>query len=171
MNVVNRGVNLAAFSNSVTPSSGTFTVNGNLTATGAVQSGAGAQATPGIAVGAVNTGWYVSGGGSLTGVIGGSIKLSITSGAGVRYNNGNAADPSRSFLADTDTGPFRVAEDEYGISAGGREAVSFDDVDAADTSTMRLFISDGAASGSKLRVTVGAADSGGAGYRVLRVPN
>lgn len=72
--------------------------------------------------------------------------------------------------ADLDSGLGWAAADNPCIVAGGQEAVRAEDpADLAATETsLWLFDFDNAAI---QQVTVGAADSGGAGFKVLRIPN
>lgn len=81
---------------------------------------------------------------------------------------GTAGDPIIQRNADPNTGLFWQAADAIGFSAGGTEAVR---IDASATAThTRLLVYD--VDGTTLsRVTVGADDSGGAGFKVLRIPN
>lgn len=91
-----------------------------------------------------------------------------TTGAQVQFNAGSAATPSISFIGDTNSGLYSVAADVVGIVAGGSIAAKFDlSVTAGQT---RFFIYD-VDNATLERVTVGAADSGGAGFKVLRIPN
>ena len=84
------------------------------------------------------------------------------------FHDGTAALPSMSFLNDTDTGFYSQAGNAIGVSANGAEVARFDA--SATAGNTRLLIYD-VDNGALERVTVGAADSGGTGFKVLRIPN
>jgi hypothetical protein len=73
------------------------------------------------------------------------------------------------FSADTDTGFYRHAVDRMGIATGGVARVLIDAADLANETTLAIWVNAGVA--STRRVSVGAADSGGTGFRMLVVPN
>lgn len=72
--------------------------------------------------------------------------------------------------ADADTGVGWNAADNLSLVAGGAEAVRVEDPAdlAAGETSLWLFDFD---NGTMEQVSVGAADSGGSGYKVLRIPN
>lgn len=84
--------------------------------------------------------------------------------------DGSAAGPSVTFWGDGNSGMFSQAADNVGIAAGGIEAIRIEDpADLTSTQTSLWLYDDD--NGSLEQVTVGAADSGGSGYKVLRIPN
>jgi hypothetical protein len=81
---------------------------------------------------------------------------------------GGGSSPELSWLVDPNTGFTRPASDDIGVVCGGLTVAKFDT--NATAGNTRLFIWD--VDNAQLeRVSVGAADSGGAGYKVLRIPN
>jgi hypothetical protein len=84
------------------------------------------------------------------------------------YPDGSVSVPSISFNSDTDTGLFRTTTNQIGISTGGATAASFDASVTAGQTRFLIYDVDNA---TLERVTVGAADSGGSGFKVLRIPN
>jgi len=76
--------------------------------------------------------------------------------------------PSYTFTGDLDTGIYRVGADQFGIAAGGALGAQVDVDATAGNTRFLLYDVDNA---TLERVTVGAADSGGAGYKLLRIPN
>lgn len=86
----------------------------------------------------------------------------------LRFGTGSAADMQLVATADTNTGFYWGGSDVCGVGCGGADAVKFDATAVAGNT--RLFVYD--VDNAQLeRVTIGAADSGGAGYKVLRIPN
>lgn len=83
-------------------------------------------------------------------------------------HTGTAAAPSVTFKADPDTGMWRQAADKLGFATGGVERARLDASATADDTALLLY---DVTAGSVKRVSRGAADSGGAGFRLLRVPN
>jgi hypothetical protein len=97
----------------------------------------------------------------------GGLKISSSD---LFVRDGTAGGPSIRFTDDTDTGLFRTGADVISITCGGVEALRVEDsadLGAAETSLF-VYDNDGA---TLSQVTVGADDSGGAGYKVLRIPN
>jgi hypothetical protein len=80
---------------------------------------------------------------------------------------GTVTYPSFSFNGDIQTGMYRSAANTVNFALGGSERVRFSEPSTDETS---LWLYD-ANTTSMVRVTVGAADSGGSGYKVLRIPN
>lgn len=141
---------------------------------------AGAAATPSFAfAGDLDTGLFsfaadmlgFAAGGETVGVmfhLGGVSSLQMDS-------TGTEASPSYSFLGDTSTGIYRPAAAELSVAVGGAEALRVDSTEDTGVSGAHTALfarvwtaPDG---GTVRRVHVGAADSGGAGFRLLRVPN
>lgn len=91
----------------------------------------------------------------------------ITSTLPILHPAGTAGAPSIRFT-DADTGLFEQAAGNVAISAQGTERARFDATAVATQTALLLFDVD---NGALERVTVGAADSGGAGFKVLRIPN
>jgi hypothetical protein len=82
--------------------------------------------------------------------------------------DGTAAAPSFTFRNQIGNGIFRPTTDAVGFSAAGTEVARVDnDVTANNTRFMLYDVS----AGALVRVSRGAADSGGAGFRLLRIPN
>jgi hypothetical protein len=94
-------------------------------------------------------------------------RVRINSAGRTLLSDADAAAPN-GFLNDTDTGPFRQGANAYGIAASGTEVARFD---ASATATHTRFMVYDVDNGTLERVTVGAADSGGTGFKVLRIPN
>jgi len=82
--------------------------------------------------------------------------------------DGSVSVPSLSYVNDTDSGMFLAAANGVGVAAGGTEAARFDATATAGNTRFLIYDVDNA---TLERVTVGAADSGGTGYKVLRIPN
>lgn len=82
---------------------------------------------------------------------------------------GTAALPALSFVGDTNTGVFRQAADVLGLSVGGNEALRV--AEPTDGNVALLVRRNVAGVLSLQQVSMGAADSGGAGFKALRVPN
>lgn len=82
--------------------------------------------------------------------------------------DGTVAAPYWSFVNDPDTGFYRIGANQVGGGAGGAVSISFDASATAGNTRLLVYDVDNA---TLERVTVGASDSGGAGYKVLRIPN
>jgi hypothetical protein len=67
-----------------------------------------------------------------------------------------------------DTGIFCPGSDQVSVTANGTERIRVDATSTAGQTALLLYDVDNA---TLERVTVGAADSGGSGYKVLRIPN
>ena len=103
--------------------------------------------------------WSINSSGTLVGSnneIDGVTKIGV--------GDGSAAAPSVYFLSDggDDTGFYRVSANRIGVTAGG--AQRFEVAGSSDAVSLMV-------NGSMKAVTEGATDSGGSGYKVLRVPN
>ncbi len=83
-------------------------------------------------------------------------------------DDGSATTPIISWNGDTNTGIFRAAADTLALAAGGATSFQVDGTTTAGQTRMLVYDVDNA---TLERVTVGAADSGGAGFKVLRIPN
>jgi hypothetical protein len=105
--------------------------------------------------------------------------LSILSGATevIRFTQSNprvvahvgaVGTPSFSFIGDENTGMYRVGADQLGLVAGGAVGAQVDLTSTAGNTRLLIYDVDNA---TLERVTVGAADSGGTGFKVLRIPN
>lgn len=81
---------------------------------------------------------------------------------------GTAALPEYSFSGDPNTGIFSDAADTIKFAANGAEVARLDANATAGNTRFLIYDVDNA---TLERVSVGAADSGGAGFKVLRIPN
>jgi hypothetical protein len=99
----------------------------------------------------------------------GSIQAFLSSTQFLHYGAGTAALPTLQVGGSgTGSGIYYPVADSLGITAGGAEAARIDkSTTAADT---RLLVYD-VDNGALARVSVGPNDSGGAGFKLLRVPN
>jgi hypothetical protein len=79
-----------------------------------------------------------------------------------------AAAPPYSFDGDEDTGVFQQAANALGLATNGEEALRVDNDSTAGNTRFLIYDVDNA---TLERVSVGAADSGGSGYKVLRIVN
>ena len=126
-----------------------------------------------------NGGFYAFGSTSVRFASGGSFAFTLsnkiegsagTGGCRVGSTAGTVTAPTYSFTNDTNTGGYRSAADNYSITAGGLEAARFEDpADLGATETSLWLYDDD--NGTIEQVTVGAADSGGTNFKVLRIPN
>jgi hypothetical protein len=80
---------------------------------------------------------------------------------------GAVGTPSIRFT-DADTGLFEQAAGNVAVAAQGKEVARFTDTAVATETSLMLYDLD---NNTLERVTVGAADSGGLGFKVLRIPN
>ena len=99
------------------------------------------------------------------------VVFSATNG-GARFTQsaGSSTAPVFTFVGDTNTGVGRRTTDELSLIAGGIEAVRVEDpADLGATETSLWVFDDD--NNQMEQVTVGAADSGGAGFKVLRIAN
>jgi parallel beta-helix repeat protein len=105
------------------------------------------------------------------GAITGQVAAITAGGAAGRWYQGvlgSGATPAYSFAADPDTGVWSAGANRLNLNAGGVNGIEVDASAAADET--RLLVHDVTA-GSLRRVSRGATGSGGAGFRVLRIPN
>lgn len=139
----------------------------------------GQAANPTLNWGDGDTGWWEDSDDTLRIGVGGSPQFawnsnyygSVTNGGGKIYKlQSTAAAAGLTFTADENTGLFQQAAGNVGVTCDGTECARFEhpaDLAATETS---LFIYD-LDNASLDQVTVGATDSGGAGFKVLRIPN
>jgi hypothetical protein len=93
----------------------------------------------------------------------------ITEDSFVSINNGDSLVPAYSFLNEPTSGLyFDPALESTCIASFEVPSVAFDSTIIPGETRMLLWDVD---SGDLVRVSVGAADSGGVGYKVLRIPN
>jgi len=140
----------------------------------------GTTAAPSIAFGDGDTGFYESADDTLQVVTSGSAfakfassRLSNSGSIGrtsVYFANPANVTPNYSFHSDENTGMYWAAADNISFAAGGIETVRIEDpADLAATETgMWLYDAD---NGTLQQVTVGADDSGGSGFKLLRIAN
>ena len=81
---------------------------------------------------------------------------------------GTASLPTLTKLADLNTGIFFPADEQVGISSAGTERLRIDNTSTATQTALLIYDVDNA---TLERVTVGVADSGGAGFKLLRIAN
>jgi len=101
----------------------------------------------------------------------GTTALSITAaflGTQVQFLGGTVLLPSIAFQADPNSGLYSFGADSVGGAAGGLAAIRWDSNNTAGNTRLLVYDVDNAA---VERVTVGAADSAGVGFKVLRIPN
>lgn len=95
------------------------------------------------------------------------VRLSIQNDQ-ILITGGSTAAPGGSFSADPDTGISNPVANAMGVSAAGVEVARFDNNATAGNTRFMLYDVD---NGTLERVSVGAADSGGTGFKLLRIPN
>ncbi len=101
----------------------------------------------------------------------GHIDLFVVEKLGhVRGILGSVGAPTYAFLGDTNTGMYSTAADEVAFAAAGAQVLRLRAVGGGATTSMVLGVNN-TAGVNNVSVTLGAVDSGGAGFRVLRVPN
>jgi hypothetical protein len=83
---------------------------------------------------------------------------------------GSIGAPTWSFVDDPNTGIYNPGPDQLGISAGTVQVALFRQPPSTDTTSLVLRVNRNG-SVSTATVSVGPENSGGTGYRVLRVPN
>jgi len=119
----------------------------------------------------VTAGLFRGAGGEL-GLVSASTELLRLDGAAQQVLlgvGGTALNPALSFIGDPDTGVYLPAADTLGLSAGGLSMAEFSD--PADTETALLIRRNVAGVFTTERVSMGDPDSGGLGFKLLRVPN
>ncbi len=100
---------------------------------------------------------------------GGGTIANVTKDGFYGASDGAFGGPGYSFVLDTDTGMFRSAADTLDFAIGGVIGAEFSA--PADTETAMLVRRNVGGSFTLQRVSMGVADSGGSGFKVLRVPN
>lgn len=81
---------------------------------------------------------------------------------------GSNTAPAYSFSGDPNTGAYNSGGDQFSIAANAVEVARFDANATAGNTRFMIYDVDNA---TLERVSVGAADSGGTGFKVLRIPN
>lgn len=87
----------------------------------------------------------------------------------VAADNGAVGTPSVSFASDPDTGMYRVGANLLGLAIGG--AIGAELSAPTDGLTALLVRVNTGGVFTLERVSIGAADSGGTGFRLLCIPN
>jgi len=140
----------------------------------------GSAGNPTIALGDGDTGFYETADDTLSVAVGGGERFRFTTTVFGASNTGRSAllneDPSSTNpniipnQTDTNTGMGWAGADNLSLIAGGLEAIRAEDpADLAATETS-LWLYD-ADNGTLQQVTVGADDSGGSGFKLLRIAN
>lgn len=91
----------------------------------------------------------------------------ITATVPVIHPAGTVGAPAIRFT-DADTGLFEQAAGNVAVAAQGKEVARFTDTAVATETALMIYDVD---NNTLERVTVGAADSGGVGFKLLRIPN
>lgn len=137
---------------------------------------AGAVGAPGLGFATdTDTGLYLVSAGNLGFTVGGTLAIQLSS-VGLEMKNGHNIEiiagsggaPGLAFAVDTNTGIWRPAADTIGLQAGGGEGIRVDNSSTARDTRLLVYDVD---NGTINRVTVGTADSGDTGYKLLRIPN
>lgn len=120
-----------------------------------------------------NTGIYRSSADTIAFSTGGSARAAIgttdfTINIPIFGSDGLVGTPFYTFDSDRNTGVWRVTADTVGISGGGVQGIQVDNSSTATHTRLLVFDVD---NNTVERVTVGVADSGGAGFKLLRIPN
>lgn len=115
-----------------------------------------------------DTGMYFSAANEISFAVGGLIGLTLNSNQQGLFRAGTNALPSASFSSETDCGMFVQGTNAIGFSTNAVEVMRWDA--SVTASHVRLLVYDVNTS-TLSRVTVGANDSGGAGFKYLRIPN
>lgn len=82
--------------------------------------------------------------------------------------DGTAGNPAFKWEADGDNGLYRIGANDWALAAGSIGVLELDTDNTAQGTRMKIYDNTAAA---LVRVTRGAVDSGGVGFRSLRVPN
>lgn len=128
----------------------------------------GSAADPSVRLGQADTGLYAPAAGQV-GISGGGIgTVRFTSTQILCDQPGSAGAPSYSWNGDSNTGINNSAADTMRFVTGGAARFEIDANVAADETALMVSI---AGAAGLVRVSVGANDSGGLGFRLLRVPN
>lgn len=83
-------------------------------------------------------------------------------------DDGSATAPSHTFTGRTNQGLYSAGANTVGLAAGGEDGIRVDNDATAGNTRLLVFDVD---NNTVRRVSVGVADSGGAGFKLLRVPN
>ena len=143
--------------------------------------GAGSQTKPSLAFSNGESGFYESSTGIVSFSTANSYRFTFSS-TGIAFQGGTARPAILNIdttatvpnicpnYADQNTGIGSVSVDNLSLIAGGLEGARIEDpADCSATETsLWLYDKD---NDTVEKVTVGAADSGGAGFKVLRIPN
>lgn len=148
--------------------------NGERAMTGPLLAADGDASAPGLSFDSdPDTGFYKLATGFIHVAANGALVAALGVAGGQEFlqvgTSGGASLPSFGFIGDTSTGMFNQAADTIGFSLGGTEGMRIE-VPASGFSALRV-LRDGGGGASLEQVSLGAADSGGAGFKVLRVPN
>jgi len=144
-----------------------------------IQVGDGTAAAPSVDVGGGNDGFFKQSGVLKYSLNGTATNDVIFGASGIQSGNTNgpfmlnsevatATNPVWAFIGDDDTGIGKAGADQLSLIAGGAEGARVDTDATAGNTRFMLYDIDNA---TLERVTVGAADSGGVGFKVLRIPN
>lgn len=151
------------------------TIIASITEAGRVRAGAGSAALPSLTVSDNGSGFYRVGADSIGVSLSGASRWTWLSGgdfesssASIYTGDGAVSPVAVGFQLNKNTGMFRPATNAVGFSAAGVEVGRFDNSSTADDMRVLLYDVTGA---SLKRVSRGAADSGGTGFRLLRVAN
>lgn len=98
----------------------------------------------------------------------GTVKINFTADGAGLFGNGSVSNPSISFNNDTDTGLYQDGANVLAFVSGGVQTMELDSASVAGASRMFLLDVD---SGTFKRVSFGASDSGGTGFKLLRIAN
>lgn len=138
---------------------------------------AGVVATPSLRIGSTQIGLYLAAGGRLGFGINGGNAFNIDAGK-VFLNAGNCptlmnetpsgTNPVFTYYSDTDSGLGIQAANKPCLISSGAEKLRVDNDLTAGNTALLIYDVDNA---TVERVSVGAADSGGAGFKVLRIAN
>lgn len=139
----------------------------------------GIDAKPSLRFGSAETGFYTSSSGTIDCSLGGVRKYlwgsnymgsSTNYGGVVMQGASSATVPALSFRSDQDSGIGRQAADCVSVIGNGAELLRAETIATLGATETSLWLYD-LDNGAIQQVTVGAADSGGAGFKVLRIPN
>lgn len=122
-------------------------------------------------IGNTNTGMFQNATDSIAFSAGGTTAFQVQLSGGnlqtLHPDGSAAATPGVAFLNDLNTGVRRSAADTMHLVTGGADRLSIDATVSAGNTALLVSV----AGAAPTRVSVGANDSGGLGFRYLRVPN
>lgn len=128
----------------------------------------GTASAPGVAFDTdLNTGFYRISADAIGIATGGTDALTLNTNAAY-FRSGSPTIPSVSFIADSNTGIYSAGSDIAALVAGGVESAYWDNTTSADSTRLSVYST---AASTIRRIVTGAADSGGAGFRMLRIAN